>query len=44
MNFPELEQLSKIGKQVRGNATEAEAIVMREMGVTGSLHRSLAGT
>ena len=44
MNFPELPLLGRIGRQVRGNTTEAEAVVIKELGVTGSLHRCLVGT
>ena len=44
MNFPELKLLSRIGKQVRRNTEEAEAVVLKELGVTGSLHDCLVGT
>ena len=44
MNFPELKLLSRIGKQVRRNTAEAEAVVLKELGVTGSLHGCLVGT
>lgn len=44
MNFPELKQLSKIGKQVRRNTAGAEAVVLRELGVTGSMQGCLVGT
>jgi adenine-specific DNA-methyltransferase len=44
MSFPELAQLSRIGKQVRHNMADAEAVVLRELGVTRSLHRCLART
>ena len=43
MNFPDLELLGRIGKQVRRNLEEAEAVVLEELGVTGSLHRCLVG-
>ena len=44
MNFPALKLLSRIGRQVKGNTEDAEAIVLKELGVTGSLHRCLTGT
>jgi adenine-specific DNA-methyltransferase len=43
MNFPELKLLSRIGEQVRHHLAEAEAVVLRELGVTGSLHACLVG-
>ena len=39
MNFPELELLSRIGKQVKYNTGETEAVVLTALGVTSSLHR-----
>ncbi len=44
MNFPELELLSRIGKQVKRNPEEAEAVVLKELGVSGFLHSCLART
>ena len=44
MNFPDLEVIGRIGKQVARNTSEAEAIVLRELGVNGHLRRSLIGT
>ena len=44
MNFPELKLLSRIGKQVRHNAQEAEAIILKELGVTIRLRNCLVGT
>jgi adenine-specific DNA-methyltransferase len=44
MNFPELGLLSRVGKQVKLNIEEAEAMVLKELGVTGSLQSCLAGT
>jgi adenine-specific DNA-methyltransferase len=37
MNFPDLETLARIGKQARRKTAEAEAVVLKELGVTGSL-------
>lgn len=37
MNFPNLKTLARIGKQARRNTNEAEAIVLKELGVTASL-------
>jgi adenine-specific DNA-methyltransferase len=44
MNFPDLELSGRIGKQVRRNLEEAEAIVLKSLGVTDSLHGCLVGT
>jgi adenine-specific DNA-methyltransferase len=44
MNFPELRLLGRIGKQVKRNVEQSEAIVMKELGVGGSPRRCLAGT
>lgn len=43
MNFPDLKLLSRIGKQARRNIEEAEAVVLKELGVAGPLHGCLAG-
>ncbi len=43
MNFPELKLLSRIGKQARRNPDDAEAIVLKEFGVTRSLHKCPVG-
>ncbi|MGA2034272.1 MAG: Eco57I restriction-modification methylase domain-containing protein [Thermoguttaceae bacterium] len=40
MNFPDLKTLARIGKQARRNPEEAEAVVLNELGATGSLHGS----
>ncbi len=44
MNFPEIRLLSRIGKQVRHNLAKADAIVLKELGVSGSLQHCLVGT
>jgi len=44
MNFPELKLLRRIGKQVKHNTKEAEAVVLKELGVAGSLYNCLVGT
>jgi adenine-specific DNA-methyltransferase len=44
MNFPDLEQLSGIGKQVRRNTVHAESVVLKELGVAGSLQGCSVGT
>jgi adenine-specific DNA-methyltransferase len=44
MNFPDLGSLARIGKQVRRNTAEAESIVLRGLGVDGSLQKCLVGT
>jgi adenine-specific DNA-methyltransferase len=44
MNFPDLDQLARIGKQVRRNTEQAEAVVLKALGVAGSLHSCLVGT
>jgi len=41
MKFPDLRTLARIGRQVRRNTAEAEAVVLKELGVGGSLHRCL---
>jgi adenine-specific DNA-methyltransferase len=38
MNFPDLKTLARIGRQVKRNTAEAEAIVLKEFGVRDSLH------
>jgi adenine-specific DNA-methyltransferase len=43
MNFPELQLLSRIGKRIRCNTDEAESVVLKELGVTGSLQELLVG-
>lgn len=43
MNFPDLKTLARIGKQVRRNTVEGEAVVLKELGVNGSLYRCLVG-
>jgi adenine-specific DNA-methyltransferase len=43
MNFPEMELLGRIGKQVRNHVAQAEALVLKELGVTGSLQDLLVG-
>ena len=43
MNFPDLKALARIGKQVKGNTADAEAVVLKELGVTGSLRSCLVG-
>ena len=37
MNFPDLKMLARIGRQAKRNTAEAETIVLRELGVAGSL-------
>lgn len=44
MKFPGLEVLSEIGRYVRQNTTEAENIVLRELGVANSLLTRLVGS
>jgi adenine-specific DNA-methyltransferase len=44
MRFPELKLLSRIGRRARPNTEKAEAIVLQELGVTGSLPACLVGT
>jgi adenine-specific DNA-methyltransferase len=44
MNFPDMETLARIGTEVRRNTAAAEAVVLRELGVRGPLHRCLVGT
>ncbi len=44
MNFPDLGSLGRIGKQVRRNTAEAESIVLRDLGIDGSLRKCLIGT
>lgn len=44
MNFPELEILSRVGRQVKRNTEEAEAVVLKELGIAGSLRSSLVET
>ena len=44
MNFPEMKLVAKIGKQIRQDTANAEAVVLRELGVAGPLHRCLVET
>jgi adenine-specific DNA-methyltransferase len=44
MNFPDLVSVGRIGHQVRRNTAEAENIVLRELGIEGSLRKCLVGT
>ncbi len=37
MNFPDLKMLARIGRQAKHNIAEAETLVMRELGLAGSL-------
>jgi adenine-specific DNA-methyltransferase len=40
MNFPEMKVLSSIGKQVKRDTAQAEAVVMRELGAAGPVRSS----
>ena len=44
MNFPDLKLLGRIGKQVKPAPEEAEAVVLKALGVTGPLQNCLVGT
>jgi adenine-specific DNA-methyltransferase len=44
MNFPEMKLMSSIGRQIRHDTAQAEAIVLRELGVADSMHRCLIET
>ncbi len=41
MNVPEMAVLSAIGKQIRHDTEQAEAVVLRELGIAGSPHNCL---
>jgi adenine-specific DNA-methyltransferase len=43
VNFPDLALVGRIGKQVRRDTAEAEAVVLKALGICGSLHRCLVG-
>jgi adenine-specific DNA-methyltransferase len=44
MSFPQLDLLSRIGSHVRRSPKEAEAVVLKELGVGDALDSRLAGT
>jgi adenine-specific DNA-methyltransferase len=44
ISFPDLKTLARIGKQVKRNTAEAEAVVLKELGVADSLQSCLIGT